>query len=530
MKRFNTLRLILGDQLNRQHSWFSQPSEDVLYVIAELPQEVGYVAHHKQKIAAFFLAMSSFSESLQNAGYSVEYITLEHALYQNKAPADVVELLCHLAKKYHCSAIEYQRPDEWRLLNQLREVSIHFGGDVREFDTEHFLLEFDELSEWVQPEKHNRLEYFYRAMRRRFGYLMDDDQPVGGQWNFDHENRNRFSSSDIQDIPELLTFDNNIDSVRERIDNFDSETIGYWPSECDSNDRKDTLDWPINRDQSLELMAYFCESLLPNFGQFQDAMTGQLEHHYGLYHSRLSFSLNCKLIHPKEVIEAAIEAWSKKSTDISLPQVEGFIRQILGWREYVRAFYWVNGNDYKRINVFNADQPLPDFFWDGKTKMKCVSHAVNASLDYAYAHHIQRLMITGNLALLLGVDPDQVDAWYLGIYADAIEWVQLPNTRGMSQFADGGWVATKPYISSGNYINKMSDYCAGCYYRVKKTTGQEACPFNALYWHFVDRHQQQLKRYPRMRMPIASWNKKKPSEQEAIRQWGDQLIAHSDGL
>jgi deoxyribodipyrimidine photolyase-related protein len=269
--------------------------------------------------------------------------------------------------------------------------------------------------------------------------------------------------------------------------------------------------------------------LLPRFGTFQDAMTDQSEHKWSLYHSRLSFSLNAKLLSPREVVAMAIDAYRGRD-DISLSQVEGFVRQILGWREFIRGIYWLNMPEYQKLNYLEADRPLPEYFWSGETQMNCMSEAINQSLDYAFAHHIQRLMVTGTFSLLAGIDPDQVDDWYLGIYLDAIEWVELPNTRGMSQFADGGLVGTKPYSASGNYINKMSDYCKGCRYKVSKKTGSDACPFNSLYWHFMHRHRPIFEKNPRIGMVYRNWDKQSEENRNLTLERAEWCLEHLDEL
>ena len=344
-------------------------------------------------------------------------------------------------------------------------------------------------------------------MRKRFNILMREGKPEGGEWNYDSENRASLTKSDLSVIPEPLCFANDVASILTRVKCHNIATIGV---------PQDNLLWPVNRRQANELLDYFCDYCLPLFGRFQDAMTGQSPHQWSLYHSRISFALNTKMITPRLVIARALAAYNSGDSNISLAQVEGFVRQILGWREYIRAVYWQNVDTYHSQNILAARRSLPQYFWSGTTKMRCMAHAVGQSLDTAYAHHIQRLMITGNFCLLAGISPDEVDEWYLGIYIDALEWVELPNTRGMSQWADGGWVATKPYCASGNYINKMSDYCKGCHYYVKKKVGDGSCPFNSLYWSFIDRHAQQFSRIPRMTMVYSNWKKKDQSEQQAV--------------
>ncbi len=498
------LRLILGDQLNAAHSWFSEVNPSVVYLIAELHQEQTYVTHHIQKIAAFFTAMQSFAEHLVSEGHRVIYLTLD----DTAEFADLNALIHQHVSTLGCSSFSYQRPDEYRLREQLTRLATALPVPVQEVDTDHFLLPFDELKRYFNAGKHVRMETFYRKMRQRFAILMDGDQPLGGQWNFDVANRKSMKPADVAAIPQPLIFSTPIQPLLDRLKRHQISTIGK---------TSDHLPWPINREQSIELLKHFCTHLLPLFGTFQDAMTRNSPYAWSLYHSRLSFSLNCKLISPREVIDTALESYYQNPDVITLPQIEGFVRQILGWREYVRGMYWVNMPDYSKKNYLQAHRPLPDWFWTGETQMACMSAAITQSLDHAYAHHIQRLMITGNFALLAGLAPGEVDQWYLGIYLDAIEWVELPNTRGMALFADGGWIATKPYAASGNYVNKMSDYCSGCHYQVKEKTGALACPLNSLYWHFIDQHQDQFARNPRMSFPVKHWTKMDAEQQTAIR-------------
>lgn len=511
--QFSELRLILGDQLNASHSWFQEKRSDVVYLIAELPQEVGYVQHHIQKVLAFFAAMEQFAFALQNAGHQVIHLTLDDTSNFDDLPS----LLTHLINQYSIKKFTYQRPDEYRLSEQLKLFSQTNSVPSVCVDTEHFLLPFDDIPEYF-GQKIPVMEMFYRRMRQRFHILLDEqNKPMGGQWNFDAENRQRLPEADCVLAPKLFT--NDVSHIMTRIEKHQVKTMGQMTGT--------SLIWPITRRQSRDLLQFFIQEALPNFGKYQDAMTPQA---WSLYHSRLSFSLNSKMLHPREVLLAAITAWQNQPERISIAQVEGFVRQILGWREYVRGVYWSMMPDFRKMNELGHERALPSYFWTGKTQMACMQHAINQSLEYAYAHHIQRLMITGNFALLAGISPDEVDAWYLGIYIDAIEWVELPNTRGMSQFADGGVVGTKPYISSGQYIHKMSHYCSRCHYNVKHKTEDDACPFNALYWHFLIRHQARLQGNHRLKMPYASWNKMTSDQQQKILRKGEQLIENIEYL
>ncbi|MGL6259367.1 cryptochrome/photolyase family protein [Vibrio sp. WXL103] len=504
-KHYRQVRLILGDQLNSEHSWFKQPQDDVLYLIAELVQEQTYVRHHRQKQVAFFAAMQAFADDLAKDGHQVVHLTLDDtAVYQSLPPliSDVCQVVD--AKRF-C----YQRPDEYRLLSMLRQLSLT-DCQVVEFDTEHFLCEFDRLLEEFPSGKAVRMEHFYRRMRKRHGVLVDSEEaPEGGKWNYDVDNRHKLKASDIAELPEPLVFSNPVGDIIERLR--EHQLLGFGHVD-------QALLWPINRAQALNLLAHFCRVCLPNFGTFQDAMTAESTSRWSLYHSRLSFALNCKLLSPREVIDAAERVYNHNPSKQALAQVEGFVRQILGWREYIRGMYWANMPDYPGLNHLRHQRALPDFYWNGQTKMRCMQQAIEQSLHYAYAHHIQRLMITGNFALLAELAPAEVHQWYLGIYIDAIEWVELPNTLGMALYADGGLIASKPYISSGAYINRMSDYCRGCHYQVKLRSGEGACPFNPLYWRFMVKHRDWLARNPRMNMVYRNWDKLSDPEQDEILQ------------
>ncbi|EJL6490929.1 cryptochrome/photolyase family protein [Vibrio cholerae] len=515
--RYSVVRLILGDQLNHAHSWFSEHRDDVLYLIAELHQEQEYVRHHIQKQCAFFAAMQAFADYLSAEGHHVWHLDLDASAQYNDLP----DLIAQICQQVQADAFQYQRPDEYRLLEQMANLRLS-GITIGCVDTEHFLLPFAEIPEQFPASKAVLMEHFYRRMRKRFGYLMTaDGKPEGGQWNFDADNRNKLKAPDLLQLPTPLCFDNPVASIKARLERHRIPSIGQIG---------ESLLWPINRAQALSLLAHFCQICLPNFGRFQDAMTAQHPHRWSLYHSRLSFALNSKLLSPREVIEATISAYRAAQGQISLAQVEGFVRQILGWREYVRGMYWSNMPHYQTRNHLGAQRPLPSYFWNGQTKMRCLQQAITQSLDFGYAHHIQRLMVTGNFALLTECDPDQVDAWYLGIYIDAIEWVELPNTRGMALFADGGLIATKPYSASGSYINKMSDYCASCAYQVKLKSGEKACPLNSLYWRFMLKHRDRLVNNPRIGMLYKTWDKMTRDSQQAILSTADAYLSQIESL
>jgi deoxyribodipyrimidine photolyase-related protein len=507
------LRLVLGDQLNIQHSWFQKTNEDILYVFLELKQESLYVTHHIQKIAAFFAAMEQFAEVLRKAGHRVEYRYIDAPDNSGTFKGELTKLIeANAAERF-----EYQLPDEYRLDRELAEFCAGLPIPFEAYDSEHFLCKRETLAQHFAGKKTYLMESFYRMMRRKTGVLMQGDDPVGEKWNFDHENRSKLPSS-IR-FPKQPNVETSVHKVLERIHNAGLPSIGKIADQ--------RLSWPVNRQQSLDLLHHFAEHLLPHFGTYQDAMT---EKEAFLFHSRLSFALNTKLLNPREVIETCIEAWKRNPNQIALNQLEGFVRQILGWREYMRGIYWAQMPAYANLNFFGADRKLPEWFWNGETKMNCLKHAIGQSLEHAYAHHIQRLMVTGNFMLLAGIHPDEADRWYLGIYIDAIEWVEITNTRGMSQFADGGIVGSKPYCSSAAYINKMSDYCGNCAYDSKTKAEANSCPFNSLYWHFHLRNRAKLERNPRIGMMYKTWDKMQPDVQLAVLQKGDALLEQLGSL
>ena len=513
----NRIRWILGDQLALSHSWFEQKDEAVLYVIAELRQETDYAPHHSQKVCAFFAAMRHFADSLTSLGHRVLHLDLDATAPFKDLPA-LINALCSNNAIEH---FDYQRPDEYRLQRQLEQLSLPSHCEKSRYESEHFLLPYPEIEKTFTANKAVRMENFYRKMRKRFDVLMEGDQPRGDRWNFDAENRKKLKKQDIDALPVPLVFANDVNAIISRLERHNVKTIGV---------KAESIMWPINRDQALAQLKFFCETCLPHFGTFQDAMTCNSPHRWSLYHARISFALNCKLLHPREVIDAAIAALDSRATEIDLAQVEGFVRQILGWREYMRGMYWINMPGYSEKNTLDAHTALPNFFWNAQTSMRCMSEAIGQSLETSYAHHIQRLMITGNFCLLAGIEPDEVDAWYLGIYIDAIEWVEMPNTRGMSQFSDGGLIASKPYAASGNYVSKMSDYCGSCEYDVKRKTGRGACPLNSLYWRFMIKHRDRLAKNPRIAMLFKGWDKQGDAEKKAVLDYAEGLLANLDTL
>lgn len=506
------LKLILGDQLNLQHSWFKEVDSSEVFVLMEMRQETDYAPHHIQKVVAFFGAMRNFSEVLKQAGHQVHYLALDDKANRQQLEAN----LNFLIEKFNADGFAYMEPDEYRLDQQLKEYVLGLNIPSEVVGTEHFMTSRSELTEFFEGKKQLILEFFYRRMRKKFDLLMQLDQPEGGQWNFDKNNRKKWKGT--PSIPEpFYPKANDLEALKEMIENAGIKTIG-------SFDKNQFL-YPLSRTQALEQLDYFCRYLLVHFGDYQDALhTDEVN----LFHSRISFALNAKIIHPLEVVQTVITYYREHSDDIELSQVEGFVRQIIGWREYMRGIYWKEMPAYASMNALENTNPLPEFYWTGKTKMNCLHQSITNSLDNAYAHHIQRLMITGNFALLAQIHPDKVDEWYLGIYADAIQWVQITNTRGMSQWADGGIVATKPYVSAAAYIHKMSNYCDSCQYDKKKRVGEDACPFNSLYWNFLDDKKQFFAKNNRMAMMLRLLEKIPAEDLVQIKLRAAQILKHPD--
>ncbi|MFT7051705.1 MAG: deoxyribodipyrimidine photolyase-related protein [Psychroserpens sp.] len=505
------LRLILGDQLNIRHSWFNTPNDDVIYCLFEMRQETDYVKHHIQKVIGFFASMRQFAEDLKTQGHTVDYFKIN----DKENTQSLVANLATLIKSHNVERFEYMSPDEYRLDKQLSDFCDNLDTETLVVASEHFYTKRDDLATFFKGKKQYLMENFYRDMRKKHDILMVAGQPEGGKWNYDKSNRNKWKG-DVP-IPNYVSFKNDISEVKKDIETAGITTIGRFDTT--------TFSYPINRVQTLEQLKYFCEELLVHFGDYQDAM--HTDEAY-LFHSRLSFAMNIKLISPKDVVTTVMNYYRIHGDDINISQVEGFVRQIIGWREYMRGMYWAFMPEYKTKNALDNHNTLPDFFWTGDTKMNCLSKTINNSLDNGYAHHIQRLMITGNYALLTQTHPDEVDAWYLGIYVDAIEWVQLTNTRGMSQFADGGKIATKPYVSSGSYINKMSNYCGDCHYNKSKKTEDDACPFNSLYWNFLDDKRPQLGKNFRMGMMYSLLDKMDKQVLQDIKKKAQHIIEHQD--
>lgn len=511
-QKSTTLRLILGDQLNPLHSWFQSVDPQVVYVLMEVRQETDYVLHHAQKILAIFAAMRDFARHLREQGHCVRYVALDDPGNRQS----ITDNLAALVQHYDAQCLEWQTPDEWRVDLQLCTWAARQTFPATAIDSEHFLTTRHTLSELFAGRKQWLMEHFYRNMRRRFGLLLDaQGKPEGGRWNFDHDNRKPWSGTPPE--PEDVRPVHDHSALWDLLQHSDVKSFG------DPQARQ--IRWPVNRAEALVCLEAFINVTLPHFGDFEDAMSSKSPR---LFHSLLSFALNMKMLQPLEVVQRAEAAY--RSGHAPLAAVEGFVRQIVGWREYVRGIYWAHMPGYDQGNALGHHLPLPQWFWTGHTRMRCLHHAIGQSLQTAHAHHIQRLMVIGNFALLAGLDPQALHRWYLGVYIDAFEWVELPNTLGMSQWADGGLIATKPYVSSAAYIKRMSDYCRGCAYDPGQKLGENACPFNALYWDFFDRHAPLLASNPRLGMVYRQLQKMQGDPLDALRKKAADTRARLEGL
>lgn len=500
------LRLILGDQLSDSISSLADCdlTKDVI-LMCEVWEEATYVKHHKKKIAFIFSAMRHFARELSSKGYKVRYITLD----EPKNTGSLTGEVARATAEYIPSKIVVTHPGEYRVLKVIEGWKENIGILVDVLPDTRFLASPDEFKAWAHGRKQVRMEYFYREMRKKYQILMAGDEPEGGKWNYDEENR-KVPKSGLR-IPR--PFKTDIDGITREVIRLVEERFG---------DHFGTLDgfhFAVTRAQALQVLGHFVQHRLPQFGDYQDAM---LEEEPWMFHSHLSFYLNCGLLLPLECIRAAESAYLEGG--MPLNAVEGFIRQILGWREYVRGIYWLKMPGYARLNFLNAERPLPKFYWDARTEMNCLRQCVVNTRDNAYAHHIQRLMVLGNFALLAGINPDEVNEWYLLVYADAFEWVELPNVSGMILFADGGYLGSKPYAAGGSYINKMSNYCQNCRYKPNVKLGQDACPFNYLYWDFLARNRPSLESNPRLGMMYKSYDRMDAVRKSEIKAESERFL------
>ena len=506
------LVLVLGDQLSAGLSSLAAADRQRdRVVMAEVREEAGYVPHHPKKIIFLFSAMRHFAALLREQGWQVDYYGYDAGL------DSLCDALQRSAETHQTSEILITRPGEWRLDQQMRDQwPSQLGMSIRLLEDNRFLCSHASFQQWASGRKQLRMEYFYREMRLRSGLLITaTGDPEGGRWNYDSENRARYDGTPPCPAPLHFSPDPITREVIELVKQNFSHHFGD----------PEPFVFAVTREQAQTALHYFIDRALPWFGDYQDAMSLRHDH---LFHSLLSVYLNAGLLLPQEVCLAAEQAW--RDGHAPLNAVEGFIRQILGWREYVRGIYWLRMPDYVEENALNSQRPLPALYWGGETGMRCVAEAVRVTREHAHAHHIQRLMVTGNLALLLGLDVEELHRWYLAVYADAYEWVELPNTLGMVMHADGGLLGSKPYAASGKYIQRMSDYCSHCRYNVATSENDDSCPLNSLYWHFIKRHQDRFARHPRMAMIYRSWEKMDPDKRRKIAARGQWLFEHPETL
>jgi len=501
LQRPRHLVVILGDQLDRNSAALAgfDPARDRLWM-AEVAEESTHVPSHQARIALFLAAMRHFATDMATRGWPVDYLALGHHDFPTLSAA-----LAHGLAQLKPRRVVWVRSGEYRVWQALTEVVHAAGVELDERPDGHFMAPLEDFNAWAKGRREFRLEHWYRNLRRKTGLLMEGDQPAGGRWNFDADNRQAFGKAGPGSLPSPRPFlpDTLTRSVLVEV----AQRFAHHPGGLAR------FDWPVTPDQARAALDDFITHRLPHFGTYQDAIwSGEP----WLYHSRLSAALNLKLIDPMTVCRAAEAAW--QSGHAPLASAEGFIRQILGWREYVRGLYWLWMPEWLDWNALEAHIPLPDFYWTVDTDMACLRDTIGQTLEYGYAHHIQRLMITGLYALLLGVEPSQIHAWYLAVYVDAVEWVELPNVLGMSQHADGGRMASKPYIASGKYIQRMSNHCAGCRYRPDQALGPQACPFTTLYWDFLDHHAPRFAHHPRLGLQVRNLERMSPEVRAEIRE------------
>ena len=504
------LRLVLGDQLSREMSSLRDctKSQDKI-LLAEVREEATYVKHHKKKIVLLFSAMRHFAKALSEDGYDVIYRRYNDESNQGSLLNEV---------KHACSQHSFDRvivtfPGEYRVLKSMQQWQNQLGIPVEICDDDRFIATLEQFSEWADGRKQWRMEYFYREMRKLTGLLMEGDKPIGGKWNYDQDNRKSLPADVSPPKPYTVSPD---DITSEVIELVEAEFENHMGEAKDFN-------YAVTRDEALKVLDQFIDQRFNQFGDYQDAMR---EGNVWLFHSHLSYYLNCGLLLPMEVMKAAEQAYFDGTAPLNA--VEGFIRQILGWREYVRGFYWHCMPGLKQENYFNHQRKLPDFYWSGHTNMNCMRQCIGDTKRHAYAHHIQRLMVIGNFSLLAGLSVAEVNEWYLLVYADAFEWVEMPNVSGMILFADGGNLASKPYVASGQYINRMSDYCKNCGYAVSKKTGKNACPFNYLYWDFLIKHRDKLSKNHRMGLIYKSLDRMSTETIDAMQAQAEQLLSAID--
>ena len=513
MTKIRNLVLVLGDQLNHDSAALDEfdAQSDRIWM-AENDEESTHVWCHKYRLVAFFAPMRHFRDECREAGREVIYHELTADRRKSRG-SSFASVLSRTLKDHDVRTVVMAHPGDHRVREQIRETVADAGVELREVEDRHYYCQPDEFEQWAEGRKTLVMETFYRSMRKKHGVLMDEDgDPVGGEWNYDRENRGTFGKTGPKDVPPVPSFEP--DATTRAVIEMVEGRFGDHPGSTDK------FNLPVTRDQAIQYLDDFIEHRLAEFGTYQDAMWTDTEF---LYHSRLSNAINLHLLSPREVVDAAVDAYHRRALPINC--VEGFVRQIIGWREYVRGIYWTRMPEYADRNSLDCDpeQDVPSFFWDGETGMTCVADSMRLLIDHAYAHHIQRLMVLGLFAQLYGVHPDRFNRWHVAMYADAIDWVSVPNTIGMSQHGDGGLMATKPYCASGKYVSRQGNYCSNCRYDPAKAVGDDACPFTTLYWDFLDRHADRFRSNHRMGMQVRNLDNKPPEQLVEIRKRADAI-------
>ncbi|MFK7965114.1 MAG: cryptochrome/photolyase family protein [Burkholderiaceae bacterium] len=508
------LVLILGDQLTLDNPALDRARQDgATILMIESAAEAAHVWSHKVRLAVFFSAMRHFANQLTSAGYSLDYVTVDHS---DTSP--ISEQIAAAMHRHDTTELVLCEPGEWRLEQDLKAACEASGWSLTLLSDTHFMCTRQAFERWAGQSKNLRMEFFYRKMRKQYDVLMTPDgKPVGERWNFDADNRKGYSKSGPPDDEPALAFDPD-EITLEVIDKVSGRFADH-PGSLED------FDWPVCRDDALAALGHFIEHRLPTFGTHQDAMWTDTP--FGS-HALLSSALNLKLLDPLEVVQAAQTAWENEQAPLAA--VEGFIRQVMGWREFMRGAYWLDMPKMREANHFKHKRSLPAWYWTGETDMACQRVVIEQTLRYGYAHHIQRLMVVGNFAMMAEVEPQQVEDWFLAIYLDAVEWVELPNVAGMALFADGGRFTSKPYAASGAYIKRMSNYCKGCRYKPEVRSGENACPVTTLYWHFLAEKRAELSQNPRATLMIKNLDRIEAAELKKIQATARKMLTNLDDL
>lgn len=528
IERCRNLVLILGDQLDEASSAFDgfEPERDVVLMVEAL-EESTHVWSHKIRTTLFLSAMRHFAEHLRQRGWRVDYRALD--THGDKTLGDGLCAAIGEHQPQHLIGVE---PGDLRVRQQLEGAiksiatnpTAAHGTGIKSFkpflewrEDKHFLCSLPQFRKWAGTSASLRMEFFYRTMRKQYKVLMTGDDPVGGQWNFDADNRKSFGKAGPQNVPKAVAYPP--DAITQGVIKLVNHHFAAHPGQLED------FNWPVTREQAQLALGDFIANRLPQFGPHEDAMWTHLD--FG-WHSLLSSSLNLKLLSPLEVVLAAEAAYQKHGLDLA--SVEGFIRQILGWREFMRGVYFLDMPALKTANHYGHTNPLPQWYWTGNTHMNCMKQCIGQTLKNGYSHHIQRLMVTGMFGVTAQISPQALCDWYLAVYVDAVEWVELPNTAGMALFANGGRFTSKPYVASGAYVKRMSNYCGGCKYEPETRVGPSACPMTTLYWNFLDQHETTFASNPRTALMVKNLQRMTPELRAGVRQRAGEMLADLAGL